>query len=614
MNNSPAAFGRFSGMKRALASLPVSSRYFGSGWIFLIPYLFSYLLYALANWPTGCGSSLDHSPAGNAVITLTNVFWALHLGNILIAVFLLRRWWNAKGRVDHWEVVPWIFLALFFWIPGVYLEFPADTWEHYFRITRWEELAHVREHYAWNKWSYFLAYTIVGPAGSASTLARLNLYGTAVSLLLSWQYYRLARSVGVGKRASVVFVLVQALTFGNNLFSFYRYYGISSAPIAQLAALALITLTVSVLKHPLRHALRDPSAAIGALCLIILTAYSHRQGLGIAAVGMLAATCCWVVGRGTRSTVLASAALIIANLGAVYWWPHEQALFSSLQNAGWLSAWNGFAILQPSPASARTYQILGAVGVLNAFVAIALLRKNHVIGWLTVTPLVVLSLPIFAIPIASALSAGEGSNIVTFHRLLFAVPPGLALVYLLERYFLKPALTSPRLRYSGADLTLLVTSIVLVALPSDRSCYNRLWNLVAVTPDDLSVRLTTSQSFRQQLIDPTIDHPALLVPRSIGFVLQAEGHPKLIPYYGGVRHITPPRVPATELNGFLDVLRFASERKTAMKVWMPPTTELWTPASISGFLSSHWVPQQVALDRAGKVEVDQAWREAMRKH
>jgi len=136
-------------------------------------------------------------------------------------------------------------LGLLFWIPGVYLEWPADPWEHYARINEWSWLHTVGEHTAWAKSSYFLAYSLLGWIHPPTRqLFWLDFYYTGACLLLCWQYYRLARAVGLGERASFIFVLVQALTFGNNIFGFYRYYGISSSLFAQLGAIALIRVAI----------------------------------------------------------------------------------------------------------------------------------------------------------------------------------------------------------------------------------------------------------------------------------------------------------------------------------------------------------------------------------
>ena len=119
-------------------------------------------------------------------------------------------------------------MALIFFIPGVYLEFPSDPWEHFRRINAWSAATTVGDHSTWFKFSYFFAYSLVGRVSANQQFYWLNVYYTAVCLLLCWQYFRLALAAGLTKEASFIFVLLQSLLFGNSTFSFYRYYGIAS--------------------------------------------------------------------------------------------------------------------------------------------------------------------------------------------------------------------------------------------------------------------------------------------------------------------------------------------------------------------------------------------------
>ena len=145
------------------------------------------------------------------------------------------------------RLAPWFLLGLLFWIPGVYLEYPADPWEHYRRINEWSWLHTVGEHSAWTKSSYFLAYSLVGHiAPPIRQLFWLDFYYTGVCLLLCWQFYRLSRAVGLGERASMLFVVLQTVLFGNNIFGFYRYYGISSSIFAQIGAVALVRVAIEL--------------------------------------------------------------------------------------------------------------------------------------------------------------------------------------------------------------------------------------------------------------------------------------------------------------------------------------------------------------------------------
>ena len=263
--------------------LPLLRRYFYSGWAFLMPYLLVYLLYYVTKWPVNSGvrsqepgvSTLTH-PA-SWVPCLLHVYWALHAIHGVLAGLALWSWIRAQsrgvtsnkcsatGNDPHpyplplkpyhsqptpyplnliTRIAPWFLLALLFYIPGVYLEWPSDPWMHLERITSWANFNEVGQYPAWKKSSYLLIYSLVVRVSPSSLLQILDYYYTAVCLLLCWQYYRFSRACGLGERSSMVFVIIQALLFGNNIFSFYRYYGISSSIYAQLGAVALTRIVL----------------------------------------------------------------------------------------------------------------------------------------------------------------------------------------------------------------------------------------------------------------------------------------------------------------------------------------------------------------------------------
>jgi len=316
---------------------PLLRRYFYSGWAFLMPYLFAYLLYYVTGWPVnaaaaaaaGDGSGVIGKRAIEAtthnlsplashlgfsfIPCLLYVYWALHVVQAILAGVALWTWLQkVKGErrevigtkpdsnlqlypqasdvwpitdtplprtstpsahglskpeplnvkrsalsverspagADIWppasgfssiaiRIAPWALLALLFYIPGVYLEWPSDPWEHLRRINEWRVLDTVGAHSYWTKSAYFIPYSLLSWCIGLRQLFWLDFYYTGICLLLCWQYYRFSRACGLGDRASMVFVIIQALLFGNNIFSFYRYYGISSSIYAQLGAVAL---------------------------------------------------------------------------------------------------------------------------------------------------------------------------------------------------------------------------------------------------------------------------------------------------------------------------------------------------------------------------------------
>jgi len=580
-------------------------QYFYSGWAFLIPYLAAYLLYLWLKWPA---NSFSPSALGNGgyIPALLHVYWVLHLIHLILAVIALRTWWHQPieqaaddslftdspssvhrrqssvlrpppsalrspssdhrppSNLDHlWPVLPWLLLGLIFAIPGVYLEWPSDPWEHLRRINEWRLDNLVLDHSVWIKSGYFIPYSFLSWAVGLRQIFWLDFYYTGICLILCWQYYRLARSCDLGERASIIFVILQALLFGNNIFSFYRYYGISSSIYAQLGAVALTRIVLEAAKSPqftLRAFFRLSSAVLhpspnayslllSGFALLALIAFNHFQGAGIAGLS-IASIAVWKTLQGKPSRIwwVAGGALTLS-ITTYLWWPHHTTVDTVYRPGGWLNAWYGFNFAWPSPAAHRAMQILGIYGAINLLAGIVLLRRNHIIGWLTVGPVIALALPLVSLPFANSLAGNSVDAIITFHRMLFALPSGLALASLIEKSgndaritFRIPISRNPssvsllvstiggRAKQCESQLafSLVCTTLIsLTILPSSFPSYNRTWHTYAVTPNDLKSRDLFSQYEAIKL--PLRNQPeSKIIATQAGTALLASYAPNLI--------------------------------------------------------------------------------------
>lgn len=669
-----------------LALGPSLRKYFRSGWAFLIPYLAAYLLYWWLRWPVnpiasegGVKVASESGPLAPHASHLTppallHVYWALHAVNAMLAATALVAWLrgrkreiaqgqaptgdlppapdtgegqclvpSAKSQVAHQggspspslslslKIAPWLLLGLLFLIPGVYLEYPADPWGHYGRVNEWSRLHLVSEHNAWNKSSYCLAYSILGQITPPTRqLFWLDFYYTGCCLLLCWQYYRLARAVGLGERASFIFVLIQALTFGNNIFGFYRYYGISSSIFAQLGAVALIRIAIEFARGEWRPGTGDwkesPASRtwliLSAVLLAGLIGFNHVQGLGIAGLG-LAAVVIWRLIGWRRSMVFWIAAAAVAlSVAAILWWPRHPALDAVYRPAGWLTAWYGFNVLSPrSLAGDRTMAMLGFFGIVNLIAGLFLLRRNHVAAWLTITPLFALCLPFITIPFANAIAQHSVPEIFAFHRMLLAIPAGLAIVSLGAEIANRKAQV-PGPMFQAASLAsgtseqpsafslpifslLLLSLAALLLVPASGSYYNRLYNALMIPPGDL----------RMAPVVAALDDLALRTPQaSTRFqMLTTFGH-GLVAYAMGIKNVSW----AARLTGagaasrtvwlLENYLAASANQKAAALLLVPPTEALQSPLSLSGYLSGHWPPQEAILECAAGPEIEAAAR------
>jgi len=606
-----------------------------------MPYLFFYLLYYGRKWPVNPGSD-SHIPP------LLHVYWALHAINVILGLIALRTWWGeTKSGFPNFSIFrfsdlfPWFLLALIFYIPGVYLEFPSDPWIHYARINEWSNLVEVGTHSAWFKSSYFFAYSLLGHISADRQIFWLDVYYTGACLLLCWQYYRLARATGLGERAALLFVLLQAMLFGNSSFSFYRYYGIASTIFSQLGAIALIRLGLEVMsrksenrkieksensshqakfRFPLSTFPRVASLSSVALSLsngakedviwplasglslTLFIALNHVQGLGIAAIG-LAAVATWRLIAWKRSMLwwLATASLALS-IAAMYGWPHHRSLDRMCRAQGWFSAWDGFNILSPqSPAGARALQILGFFGVVNLIASVLLVCRNHVIGWLTVIPALALCLPFIAIPLASALTHRTVEDIVIFHRLLLTIPAGLALICLgrdLFQSYLPPAALP-----LSSFLLLALALLTLTTVPASGPFYNRAWHSLMSVPEDLTLRTVRTDFSRYENLNPSHGHVLFAATSGLTFVLKAQkpGPPDyILPDHR--LYFNEGRTPALDFE-LLQTALAGHASTDDLLVMVPQPTAFYTAYSFAALCSGHWSPQEVALTFSGAKEL-----------
>jgi hypothetical protein len=586
--------------------------YFRSGWAFLIPYLGFYLLYAWQRWPVNPGS-LSRVPA------LLHVFWGLHCLHAVAAAGVFARHWAAcaaRGpgglRELGWSLAPWGLLALSLYLPGAYLEFPADAWAHLARITEWNHAREVFNHSVWAKSSYFTAYSLLGWLPQARLVAGVDLYQGGCGLLLLWNYYRLGQQAGLQRPGAFVFAALQPLFFGNGVFTFLRYYGLSSTLFAQLGVVALLRVALVVAgRWPARDSIgarwRTLGSGLGAGGLLAALIYfNHLQGIPLAALGLLAVAAWQVAARWPESVKWLAGAALVAAVAALVGWPRHPGV-AGLQQASWLNFFHGFNLLAPSsPAFARSAQILGWFGALNLVAACGLLFRNRPAAWLTVTPVLVLLHPLAAIPLANYFAARSPADIVVFHRLFLAIPCGLALVALVQEVGDRatPTLASGGRRWAGAGYGVLLALLLLgLTLPAGGPWFSRPWHALAVTPGDLALRAFQQDAARfASAAEPSPSFVAGSSGLSVAFNVYLARNTLYDPLTSHrLYHMPGPRSPAGDLERIEESLAALPGR--APTLLLGRTADLLTPYSTAAVLSRHWLPQEAALTVAGRPEL-----------
>ncbi len=566
-------------------------RYFASGWAFLLPYTVCYAIYARLGWPIR---------AQDSIVSLLRVFQCLHLLHAASAsVWLLAMWRRRRG--DGGVVAasaPWLMLLVILLVPGLYLEFPSDAWEHLRRINEWSGITQIAAHYTPNKSGYFLTYSLAEWVPASQQLTCLNAYCVFVNLLLCFQYYRLSLSAGVSREASFCFVIVQVLVFGNSTFSFYRYYPLASTVLAHIGTIAMIELGVRTIRTFPASFPAWTRLFCSASALLAIIAYNHVQGLGIAALA-IASACAWrlIVWRRSMAYWLA-AGVLFASAAAVAWLPRHPSIDALYRPQGWLTPVYGFNVFSlSSPAGERTLQILGFIGVCNAAAGFWLIARNQIVGWLTLGPMLALSTPIVAIPLASKIAQDIDPNyIITFHRMLLGIPAGLAIVRVAEH-----VVKERRACRRCAPAALILTAcFVFTVLPAERPYYNRAWHALARVPPDLSLNAEWS-ALTQNQAELNLYGRYLAGTSPLCFVAQAQG-PVLTMYSPRWhRHyVHEGRSPSSELAGIVD--RFEVRPPSPVLVVSDPFIQI-TPYSFAAQCSGHWTAQESTLLRAGAAEL-----------
>lgn len=622
--------------------------YFRSGWVFLIPYLIAYLIYAWLKLPLNpiaraAGPSHYIGENGSAVNgqwttvpSLLHVYWALHAIHLALGALALCAWWRSKrprAKIDGqvatpesltlsgtthrkmpglplplpspisraaYDALPWFFLALFFCISGPYLEWPSDPWEHWGRINRWKELTTVGSEAIWfyKTEHYFFAYSLLGSLPLGAQIQALSVFHAGMSLLLCWQLYRLARLCGASRQTSMLFIVAQALLLGNNIFGFYRYYGLSStipAMIGAFAAIRCFLTFIIAMRLGIRRHLLLKSTLLGSLILaVIFGAHQHVQSLGIAGIGM-AAVLGWTIWRRWNRLAQIAAALVflMANLAAVVLWPRHPYLDTVFRHGGWLNSWYGFQLFtMDAGATRKALEILGIGGLINLAAGMILLRRNHVVGWLTLCPLFVLEMPILTIPLSNALAAVSPSSIAVFHRAFLAIPAGLALAVVGSQIFRLSSAKSPsstRLLWTLPTAAILALCVITSGFPS----FNRMWHAVMIPCRDLTMREVLDEYYGNETVPPS--STLILANAGVSIALQSYAPASILfSTMERVIHPAPNHSPAADTERVARTLAGLSPTAPHRCV-IPSPKQLITVRSQAASLSGHWLPNEVAL-------------------
>lgn len=274
---------------------------------------------------------------------------------------------------------------------------------------------------------------------------------------------------------------------------------------------------------------------------------------------------------------------------------HRSAEIEKYAALGYLNGWYGFNLLDlTSAAGDRLLQISSLVGVLSALAAVYLIAKNQVVGWMTLTPTVVLLMPCITVPFTEYMV--HGGEIYAFHRLLLAAPCGMALVAVGAQGFGWMD-RNPRLLNMAAQAVLLLGLICCMSFSPGKPLYNRLWNVTAQTPGDLALSSLVTALTRGSVSAAQGAAPSkILATPDIGFVALALSQPTT---QEAIRSLGTPAPTAT----YILKLLIDYEGIGTATLTLPDPLLNYTPFSTAAVLSGHWLPTDVTVICAGRREL-----------
>ena len=367
-------------------------------------------------------------------------------------------------KITRYEWFFGIGLALFFFIPGAYLEFPSDAWEHYRRILSWSVTGQIHSNPIWLKFAYFWDASFIGLG--------INAISTFWQLALSIQFYRLALKLHPSRKLAALQVLGVWALFGHNVHSF-RYYALSSTPLAYASFLELIILFWPLVLG--EKILWSRKFGIAVCTCLALIAFNHIQELLLFSIFLFTAL---VVGSKLSLEKIALrtlGALIVSILIATFVLAHthlaEWISAGRLYDAfklGFVSKYGTFRIWN---IPGHYFQTLGIHGVVSLVLAVLYAKKERVLALFTLSPTVLLLFPPFVLGFTAL------TEVPNTYRALYAFPTSFMLVWVVYDFLNRKKQIS---RYSVMVSALI---IALIGLQSSSPWRGRLrFQIASVSP------------------------------------------------------------------------------------------------------------------------------------
>ncbi|NEP55967.1 MAG: hypothetical protein F6K31_02945 [Symploca sp. SIO2G7] len=533
---------------------------FADGWFFFVPYLLLYLYFKYDNLPTA---------------TLHNIFIVLHIINLVLFFFYLYKNKN-RQQIKLTEILFWVFIAILFLQPGAYLEFPSDPWEHFRRIFSWSAYSLIEDNPINNKFTYFWGWTLMSQVQPLYRRIALDIYSAFWQLLLAYQFYLLALRLGFDKSWAKIQVVATIFLFGTNLFSFYRYYALSSTPLAYIAYLRSLIILINARNG-------DKKQLAYLLPLVLIMYYNHIQELLLLLISGFALVLDYLTDSKKQIKILCitvAIAMPIALILGAYMVSNPQLLpepASGRLSLPHISSWGSFRIWD---TKLPYFETIAVHGLISLLLAVAWFAKHKTIALLTLTPYLLMLFPPFVLSFVVAMASGYSSNYGTY-RVIYAFPTSFILVFGLKETFI--LLTKKfKLHPPHLQLRLLVVILaILIALPPIYPYRGRFWFQIYQPPAALSFKSidTTAQWF---FTNRQLDAKCLLMAdAATDFTLNTNLALRIVPRL----HVYNPSESLTSDSALKNYIKDQNVCRILVAI---PDKVSPPPVSVVGQLSGHW--------------------------
>lgn len=394
-------------MKLFLKVRTLESWLFDSGWRWVLLPVFAYLFARATKLPIFSAAAL--LDCLNFILLVLFTHWGVRTVRTVRSVPLGSRFF-------------WIALFLLFWVPGAYLEFPGDPWEHARRIFSFPQLRNLAESEVVERMAYFWAWTIGRHLPLDLHREFLDLYSAFWQLALSVQFYRFVRKFGASPGESKLHVLAIVISFGTNVFS-WRYYALSSTPLAYIGYLQALMLVKDVLDGR-----RDRKIGFDFALALMLPLTNHFQELLLFLISAGAITGTRLLGlsrtehRNRKLAVILGAVVagLFFGIAACRWFPGSYGRFHTSD----LTFFGTVPLFSNTPPVIQTLGILGALSLLLAVLGFRLAPS---LAAVSLSPLIVLLFPPAVWILGHFLSELHDT-----YRLFYVIPSSIVVIRIIS--------------------------------------------------------------------------------------------------------------------------------------------------------------------------------------